>query len=203
MREQAVDDLAFIRRVLDENRGAVVDRGAHLLIWGVLTALGLVLTWFVATGALTLSIGWVWGAIMLVGWIASFAIGWRHGRRARVRTLAGRVLATVWIASAITLTLVALAGLFGGALGYEALPGVLSVVVAVPVVLTAVLTGERWLGAVAAGWWLAGGVMLFVPGMYRILLMAALALLLMAVPGAVLRARSGRGVRTGVAAPAE
>lgn len=128
-----------------------------------------------------------------IGWTASLAEGWVDGRRARVATLGRRLLSAVWIATAITLTLVALAGMFGDVLDPRALSGVLAAIIAAPILVTALLTGESWLRFVAAAWWLGGGVMLFVPGVYALLLMGAMSLLLMALPGVVLYARSRRG----------
>ena len=54
------------------------------------------------------------------------------------------------------------------------------------------LTGERWLAWVAVGWWVGGSVMLYAPGVYTLLLMSAMAVLLMAVPGLVLYVGSRR-----------
>jgi hypothetical protein len=92
----------------------------------------------------------------------------------------------------VTLTVIAVGGMFGDVLAEHALSGVLAAVIAAPMLVTALLTGESWLGWVAAGWWIGGGVMLFVPGIYVLLLMTAMSLLLMALPGAVLYARSRR-----------
>lgn len=192
MRERAEQDLALIRRLMEESRRDVVDRGRHFLIWGPLSAAGLVMTYLAATGALGVNPVSVWLVVLAIGWTGSFVVGWRDGRRARVRTVGGRLLSGVWISAGGTLTVVALAGMFGPLVDVRALPGLLSVVIALPVLLTALLTGERWLVAVAAGWWSGGAVMLFAPGLYTLLLMAAMALLLMVVPGVVLHARSRR-----------
>lgn len=192
MREQAEQDLALIRRLMEESWRDVVDRGRHSLIWGPLAAAGLVLTYLAATGTLEVNPATVWLVVLATGWIGSFVMGWRDGRRARACTVGGRLLSGVWISAGTTLTVVALAGMFGPLVDVHALPGLLSVVTAVPVLLTALLTSERWLVAVAAGWWGGGAVMLFAPGLYTLLLMAAMAVVLMVVPGVVLHVRSRR-----------
>ena len=192
MRHQAELDLALIRRVMDETRQEVVDRGKHFIIWGLVTAVGLAVTYQAITGPLTVNPATVWVVLLALGWAASLAVGWADSRRARVTTLGRRLLSAVWVATAVTLTLTGLAGMFGDVLDPRALSGVLAAIIAAPILVTALLTGESWLRAVAAAWWLGGGVMLFVPGIYAILLMAAMALLLMALPGVVLYVRSRR-----------
>ena len=195
MEERAQQDLELIRQIMDDSRREVVDRGSHFLIWGLVPLAGLVATYVRATTGEGPSPLWVWVAVLVAGWTASMVIGFREDRQARVRTLARRILSITWVATAVSLTLVALAGLFGGSVDPQALSGVLSVILAAPVLVTGVLTGERWLNAVAAGWWAGGAVMLFIPGVYQLLLMAAMFLLLMAVPGAILSARARRRQR--------
>lgn len=194
MDSRAEQDLALIRRLMEDSRREVTDRGKHFLIWGCLSVVGLAYTYLAATGAAGLDPAWVWLGILAIGWAASLAVGFRDGRRARVVTLGRRLLTGTWVSAAVTLTLVALAGLFGDVVSSRALAGLISVIIAVPVLLTGLLTGEGWLRWVAGGWWAGGLVMLFVPGVYALLVMAGMALLLMALPGAVLHARSRRAL---------
>lgn len=198
----AEQDLELIRRVMEESRREVVDRGKHFLIWGIVPFIGLLFTYFAATGAIVIDPTPVWLGLLGVGWIASFVVGWMDGRSARVTTLGRKLLTAVWVSVAATMTLVALAGMFGEVVPVQALPGLLSLLIAPPVFLTGMLTRERWLVWVAAGWWAGGTLMIFVPGIYTLLLMAAMALLLTALPGVVLFARSRRGQREGAPVPA-
>lgn len=192
MDRHAAQDLALIRKIMEETRQEAVDRGKHFIIWGLITAAGLAVTHQAITGPLTVNPALVWAVLLALGWAASLTIGWIDGRRARVTTLGRRLLSAVWISTAVTLTLTGMAGLLGEVLDPRALSGVLAAILAAPILVTAMLTGESWLKAVAGAWWLGAGVMLFVPGIYAILLMAVMALLLMALPGVVLYVRSRR-----------
>ena len=194
MHDSARDDLALIRRIMEDTRQEVTERGKHLVIWGGISTAGLLATWWAALGRSEVDPVLFWSVLLAGGWAASLYVGWRDGRRARVRTAGGRLLSAAWVTAAVTLTVVGTAGMFGDVLGYRALPGVLSAILAVPIWLTSLLTGERWLSWVAGGWWAGGGVMLFLPGVYALPLMAAMALLLMVVPGLVLNARASTGL---------
>jgi len=193
------EDLTTIRRLMEESQAAAGEDGRHFLLWGTLTAAGLLGTYAAVTGTLPLDPRWLWGLLLAVGWIGSFWLGYRGHRLARVRTLGRRLLAVVWIAAGVTLSLIAAAGLFGGAVSPRALSGLVSVVIAGAFLVSAVLTGHRWLGGVAAAWWLGGAVMLFLPGLYTLPLLAAMTIALEVVPGVVLYRRSRR---TGLPQPA-
>lgn len=78
----------------------------------------------------------------------------------------------------------------------------LSTVIAAPVLVTMLLTGERWLGLVAVGWWAGGALMLFAPGPYTLLVMAVMSFVLLAVPGMVLNAKARQRVRSPSGGPA-
>lgn len=192
--QRAQEDLAMIRRLMEDSRREIVDRGRHFLVWGVIGALGSLLTYGHAVQWSSFSPGWLWLGLMALGWTASTLIALRETRAARVQTAARRLLSVVSIASAVTITLVALAGMFGGLVAVETLPGLLSVVIGVPVLVAGALAGEGWLQLVGVGWWVGGGIMLFAGGLYSLLLMSAMSLVLMAVPGGVLYAKS-RGTR--------
>ena len=196
MDRHPAQDLALIRKIMDETRQEVVDRGKHFIIWGLITAAGLAVTYQAATGSLAVNPAIVWAVLLAIGWAASLTIGWIDGRRARVTTLGRRLLSAVWVSTAVTLTLTGMAGMFGEVLDQRALAGVLSAILAAPILVTAMLTGESWLRAVAGAWWVGAAVMLFVPGIYALLLLGAMALLLMALPGVVLYVRSRRPAYT-------
>jgi hypothetical protein len=185
-------DLAAIRRLMEESQETIGAEGRHFVLWGLVTAVGLVGTWAAVTGAADVDVRWTWAVLVGLGWIGSFWLGYRGARRERVRTLGRRLVSVVWIGSGVTLSLIAAAALFGDAVPTRALPGLLSVAIAGSFLSTAVLAGLRWLGLVAACWWLLGGLMLFFPGLYTLPLLAAMALALEVVPGLLLVQRARR-----------
>lgn len=192
------EDLAVIRRLMEDSHRVVHDNGAYFLVWGVLATVGLVLTYLAVVGAVALEPRWSWGGVLVVGWGLSMWLGWRGHTRSRVRTVGRRYLGVLWLTCAVTLTVVSVAAFAGAVVSANALPGLVSVVIAMPFAGTSVLTGERWVGVVAAGWWLGGAVMLVVPGLYTLPMLALMTLLLEVVPGVVFYRRS-KGMVVGTA----
>lgn len=192
MERDAREDLALIRRVMEESRRAVVDRGMHFIIWGTLPALGMVATYVrVATGEGPNPL-WAWIAVLVLSWSASMVVGWREGRRAPVKTLAYRLLTAMWVSVGVSLTIVGIAGMFGPMIPTGALAGLVATMLAPAVLVAGLLTQQPWLGWVAVGWWTGAAVMLFFPGLYILLLMAVMSVLLLALPGALLMRRASR-----------
>ncbi|MGH7481137.1 MAG: hypothetical protein ACRELV_03205 [Longimicrobiales bacterium] len=187
---QAHDDLATIRKLMEDSQGLVLDKGQHFILWGALSAGGLVATWLAATGAVALRVDLLWIALLALGWAGSFAFGVREGRRGRVSSVGRRLLSAVWVSCGVALTLVAVAGIWGPAVPVYALPGVLSVVIGLGFAATSALTGMGGMRYLAALWWAGAAWMLFAPGVYTLLLLAAMAVLLQVVPGVALYRRA-------------
>ena len=190
---EATNDIALIRRLMHESQSAVYDGRGHFVLWGLISALGLALTYAYVVGWSVPDPRLIWLVALALGWAGSIALGMRGRNRARVHTHASRLLGWLWISCAATMTLVGTAGLFGDVVPVNALPGLVSAILAVGVLGTGVLTGHSWLRWVAVCWWVGAAVMLFRPGVYALLLLAVMAVLLEVVPGLVLMSRK-RGV---------
>ncbi len=63
----ALQDLAYIRQVMEQTRRYTAAKGVFFIIWGVAVSLALLLTWLQITGSLGGSNFLVWGATMLAG----------------------------------------------------------------------------------------------------------------------------------------
>lgn len=183
------EDLALIRRLMDESGKAVDAGGPFLVLWGVLVAAALLATWAYTRGALALSPTWIWGVAVAIGWIASLWLGRRRERRAPVRTTGGRVMAGIWVGGGVTMTLFGFVGIGSGALtptGHmAATAGVLGACsFASSFVVRS--TAYRWL---AVGWWLGAIAIFLWPGPHALLVMTGLIVALLVAPGLWLLSR--------------
>jgi len=126
-RRRAVEDLEYIRRVIEEARRATVESNPLFFLWGGVTWAAVLLTYafvFVTRNLqgpnLLPYVGWVWW--VLTGAAALYTVGYMILKRRRnpLSTLSVRILRSVWQSCLIGILLL----VYGGALaarlhGYE------------------------------------------------------------------------------------
>jgi len=97
-------DLAYVRDVAEQGRSAPLLSGPFFLIWGGLTVVALLIHWAALQGliaALTQDrIGFIWMAYGIVGAVFSAFARRNTGRKPGARSIANRVSANVWMATA-------------------------------------------------------------------------------------------------------
>lgn len=186
----AQEELALIRRLMEESQRVIGDHAWPFIVWGLLITVALVLTYGVVALGWPLGLGWVWGLPMGAGWVLSVWLGWRGRARTPAHTAAGQILAGIWIGFGIAMTLLFFAGYFGGALPGRSIGGVAAMALGAAYFASGFVPGQSGLRQLAVGWWAGGLVMLLVPGTYTILLMAGLMVALQVVPGVVMYHRA-------------
>jgi hypothetical protein len=189
------DDLALIRRITDDSQQAVFDSGRHFMVWGFLLAAGLGASYAAAVGALQFGLTWIWGAVVALGCLLSLWIAVRDESSARIRGGGRSTLAGIWLGCAVTLGLIGGAGMFGGALSLQAIPGLSATVVGLAFLATSAVAGIGGARYLAMAWWTGGTVMLFIPGLHTLLVLAAMIIVLQVIPGLVLHFRWRRDPR--------
>lgn len=193
------EDLAVIRRLMEEGREAVDAGGPHFVTWGLLLTAAFVGGWLHETGRVAVHPLWIWGTTVGAGWIASTVIGIRTERRQAVRTTGGRILAGIWVGAGVVLTLAGFLGIGAGALGGDAMLGLTAGMIGSSLFASSFVLGSTPFRLLAGAWWV-GAVVLFLwttPGAQ--LLLAGMTAGLMLVPGLWL-VRSGRQGRAGAGA---
>lgn len=189
------DDLAFIRRVMEGARETASDGSGHLILWGCLLATAQTLTYLVRQGDMALSVTVIWAATVAIGFAGSFLLGNRSLKRAPVNSLVNRILSSIWIGCALSLSLIGFLGQGSGSLPPRVAPGIEAVVIGTSFFASAVLPNHAIYWLLAAAWWILGGALLIRPSPVSNLVVAGGLVLLMVVPGLVLRARRGTSFR--------
>ncbi len=189
------EELAAIRRMMDEAQRSIEDNGKYFVTWGALTIVGLVATYITVTRDAPLRTLWIaWAMLVALGWLLGAWWGRRDRARAPARTIASTMVADNWSAMGLALTLLVFAGAASGTISPRAVPGVVCALIGSGTFASASVYRQPPLRAMALGWWAGAAVMLLRPGVYTILLMAAMVLVLFVVPGVLLwtRARADR-----------
>ncbi|MEL7488276.1 MAG: hypothetical protein AAGJ87_13795 [Pseudomonadota bacterium] len=182
------ENLAFLRAVAESGRRVTGAAGEHLVLWGVLTAFAYLNDYAVAMNgyesAWRIPAGYV--AMIAAGWAGSVFFAARASG-AGPAPLAARVYAIVFSSAGVALSFFAAGVGATGALPYGAIIVVAAHLMGVCFLVTGLLSKQRWIAAVGAGWLASGFGYLAIVDERALILVAAVGwIILMAVPGAVL-----------------
>jgi hypothetical protein len=197
--DQAREDIAFIRRAIEEGGAYATHRSPDMLVWGIAVAIGYLATYSFIRGWSPIGPNTVWTVCVILPWLYSLRrVVSRTGcaEPARRRPMA-QALAMLWLALGIFITITLVLAMGTGAVREGWSSAVTAGAVGVGFFASSWLGNLPWLRWVGAGWWL-GELVLFAlrHELEALPLAAALYLLLLAGPGYVLWSqRGGHGRR--------
>ncbi len=178
------EELAFIRRVMQDSRRTAVDNGMNYMFWGVWTALAAIVGYCSSLFHWHLGL-YLWAVVISIGWGVSWLLIRQSRRRAGATSLAGNLLVAVWAGCGIASTLVGFVG--GTTVLGNGITGVIALITGTGFYISGVLYGSAWLRYYAAfGWWLTGVLMFLFPGIHVMLMLASAMILFQLVPGIIL-----------------
>jgi hypothetical protein len=191
--DRAREDIAFIRRAIEEGSAYTSARSPDMLVWGITVAIGYLGTYGFIRGWSPIAPRPLWAACIVLPWLFSLRRLARGlvGGAVRVRGPMAQALAMLWLGCGIFLTTLGIATMVA-----ETRDGWFNAVVAgvmgIAFFASASLARLPWLRWVGIAWWL-GELALFAlrHRIEALPLAAALMLLLLAGPGYVLLQRRG------------
>jgi hypothetical protein len=194
--DQAREDIAFIRRAIEEGGAYATASSPDMLIWGISVAIGYLGTYGFVRGWSPIGPRGLWAICLGLPWLFSLRrVARGHHGKVRARRPMAQALAMLWLGCGIFLTTPGIAVIVA-----EPRSGWFNAVVAgvmgIAFFASASLAQLPWLRWIGITWWL-GELALFAlrHRIEALPLSAALMLLLPAGPGYVLLQR--RGGRSG------
>ena len=193
--DQAREDIALIRRAIEEGGAYATAGSPDLLVWGIAVAIGYLGTYAFIRGWSPVAPGPLWAACAGPPWLFSLRrVARRLGRGAvAARGPMAQALAMLWLGCGIFLTTLVIAAMASGEARNGWCNAVVAGVMGIGFFASASLTRLLWLRWVAIAWW-AGELALFaLRHRAEVLpLSAVLMLLLLAGPGYVLVSQRAR-----------
>jgi hypothetical protein len=195
------DEIAFIRRAIEEGRGYATGRSADLLVWGLAMAAAHLGTYATVKGWWRVDPSWMWTVFLVVPWLYSLRRWLRRLLAPSSATVPpapmARVLQMVWLGCGIFLTTLGVAANLEGDMRQGWFYAVAAGTLGVAFFATSWLANLSWMRWVAVGWWLGELAVYALRHRADVLpLMAVLMLVLLALPGLLLlrgRPASGHG----------
>ena len=192
--DQAREDIAFIRRAIEEGGAYATARSPDMLVWGIAVAIGYLATYSFVSGWSPIGPNAVWAICIILPWLYSLRRVARHtiGGEPIARRPIEQALAMLWLAIGIFITITLVLAMATGAVREGWSSAVTAGAVGVGFFSSSWLGDLPWLRWVGLGWWL-GELALFAlrHEAEALPLAAALYLLLLAAPGYVLWSRRG------------
>jgi hypothetical protein len=198
--DQVRQDIAFIRRAVEEGGAYATACGPDMLVWGVALAVGYLGTYAFIGG---------WSPVAPNGlWAVCIGLGWLYSLRPLLRQIVvgredfpargpmAQALAMLWRGCGTFLTILAIAAMASGDVREGWFDAVVAGVLGIAFFASAWLSNLPWLRWVAIAWWI-GEIAIFAMrhDAVKLPLAAVLMLVLLAGPGLVLlRRRHARAV---------
>jgi hypothetical protein len=185
-RAQAHEELAFIKKVMEDSQRTILDNGKQYILWSILVLAGIGIKYSLDGLGSTLNPAWLWIPLLAVGWLLSFLLKRKTYSETRVKTFAQRTLEAVWMGWGLAIPILTLVGYFSGAIESWAISPVVATLFGSACFTTGLITSNAWLRITAIFWWGGAIFMFLVPSEYSIALLAGMFIFLQMVPGIVL-----------------
>jgi len=191
----AQQELAFIKKIMNDSRKILIDDGKGFIFWGILVTIGLLLTYLAILGKWKASMGLMWPGLITFGWIYTIVTEIRRERKRRTKTFAGKIMGGLWFSVGISATILGFVGTYTGAYHGVHISPLISIVLGIGYLLSGLLYGKTWISMLSIGWWAGAILMLFMQNVETILVMIGMMLFFQIIPGFILYKEFKNGTR--------
>ncbi len=179
------EDLAVIKKIMLESRQRFYNVGIHLVVWGGIVVLALLLTYYNLSIKYLFPEKWIWFVGFGLAWVFELWQYKRYQHGERVYNKLNRITSTLWMSLLITMMIY---GIFGGIGGnfIEGGNGIIAGLLAIGYFVTGEVNEMKWVKYLGFGWWVGAVILFFSPNDIGVLIMALLMMLLQFIPGVIL-----------------
>jgi hypothetical protein len=182
---KAIEELQFIRKVIDETKQNVVHNGLDYIFWGILVIVGMILQFVFIVNKIFFNFVWIWAALIPIGWAFSI-INKKNQKIKHPTTFAGKIIGAVWATGGIAMTIVGFVGPVAGVVTYWAISPFACLIGGMAYFISGLVLDSKLFKNISYGWWIGGVAMMFVTSYYQFLMMAFIMFFLQTIPGIVL-----------------
>ena len=182
--KKALDELIFIKKIMQDSQKIVVDNGMGYIVWGLIVTFGMLFGYVKFLLKLQFDFMWAWIVLIGAGWVFSF-FKYYKSNNSKVETFAGRILGRLWFSFGVGMTILGFGGYYSGAIKGEYVSSVIAILLGCAYYLTSVLYEWKLFKIVGVMWWIGGIVMFYVFDITQLLIMAFLMIFGQVIPGII------------------
>jgi hypothetical protein len=191
----AQEQLDFIKKVMEETRRDITGDGIDFLRWGILTSIGIFLTYFyILFRWPDVHIWFIWVVVIGLGWIFSIRSILKI-RKARATSYTGRIVGRIYGGYGVASTILGFIGPLCGAYGSNYIVAVISAILGAAYYGTSLIFGSRWMAIIAVGWWCGSIIMFAFPSMHTLLLFGVMMICFQVIPGFIIYRANTKAVK--------
>jgi hypothetical protein len=185
-KKQAYDELAFIKKVMEDSQRASIDNGKIFILLSLLAILGVALKLFNDFIGLKINSLYVFIPLMAMGITCSFLSKNRMNAKMGGKTYASKIMDGIWVAFVISTSILCFVGSAAGGIQPMAVIPVIAVLFGINQYISGLLINFRWFSSVAYGWWISSICMFLWPGEHSVIFLGILLILFQFIPGLIL-----------------
>lgn len=186
----AESELSVIKKIMEDSRKIVLDNGVHYIFWGVVVTAAVLINYAMILMSMPGKyIGLMWMILMVLAAITDGIIGAKQSKTTRVRTFAGDLLGSLWMASGIAMFIFGFIGTVSKAYNPIYICPIISTALGISYFTSGAIQQLKWLQYIAYGWWAGAMVMYFLPGAHTFLIFAFMMISFQIIPGIILNAK--------------
>jgi hypothetical protein len=170
--ERAIDDLKVVRDMIERTRKATMESGILFIWWGFLSLVAIGLHYVFLAKDWLAQIGFIWSVFLIVGYVGTY-LHLRKKHRSGVKSFIDRLIGTTWCACGISIILLTFVAPGLDVYGWNYVPPMVTIILAVGVFITGMLYEWRSLSYIAFLWW-AGAIFMFIYQDANLLIMGGL-----------------------------
>ena len=193
------DELQYIRKIITDSRAAFIEDGKPYIIWGLIVAVGMGVTYLSALTQRDLYSGYVWIGLVLYGWgTIIYYIVQKRKQPERARSFMDRIQSSIWGACGGTLGLgLILILMFGHGADEPSIHPIYacffsSLILGIAYFLSGIANDLNWLRNIGFAWWAGAVAMYLWPSVHVLGIYTGMLILFQVVPGIILQRRYRR-----------
>ncbi len=184
--QSAIEEIALIRRVMDESRRFALDNGKYYLLWGALITVAIFAQYaLILTNNKGIAELWLWIVTIGIGWLVSSLFGMREASGPSGWPIGAKLVALVWASTGVVMTIIGFAGPFSGGLHSWAICPALAAVMGGSYAISSLIYRLKWVAFVGVAWWLGSLLMFAVKGIATLPIFGFMMIFFQILPGLV------------------